>query len=183
LALRRKSGGEHPRMGTHNCFVKLGDKLYLEIIAINPAAPRPDRPRWFALDEADSSAAPRLAAWIVRTNDIHAAVAASPAALGNVEPMSRGSLNWLITIPPDGSLPLEGVAPTVIQWPAGVHPADTLPDSGCSLVRLEGFHPRAGEVRAVLQSIGFEGEFSVSEAERPGLIAHIRTPAGLRQLR
>ena len=185
LGVAPQPGGEHPRMGTHNCFLKLGDKVYLEVISINPDAPRPDRPRWFQLDEPDRSRPVRLAAWIARTNDIHAAVAASPVSLGNVEPMSRGQLNWLITIPKDGSLPLQGIAPALIQWPGGTHPTNTLDDRGCSLVRLEGFHPQAERVSAVLQSIGFEGGFSVSPlppGERPYLVAHIQTPTGLRQL-
>jgi Glyoxalase-like domain len=184
LGVMPQVGGEHPRMGTHNYFLRLGEKVYLEIIAINPNSPRPQRPRWFQLDELTSDAAPRLATWIVRTDDISAA-AASPVALGVVEPMSRGELNWLITIPPDGSLPLNGVAPTLIQWPAGVHPTTTLQHMGCSLVRLEGFHGQSEKVRGVLDCIGFEGEFSLSPlpaGEPPHLVAHIQTPTGLRRL-
>jgi hypothetical protein len=185
LGVTLQAGGEHPRMGTHNCFLKLGEKVYLEVISVNPGAPRPDRPRWFGLDEPDSTRVPRLATWIARTDDIHAAVAASPVPLGNVEPMSRGQLNWLITIPKDGSLPLHGLAPTLIQWPAETHPTNTLQDVGCSLIRLEGFHPQAEKVSSVLESIGFEGNFSVSSlppGELPYLVVHIQTPAGPRQL-
>jgi hypothetical protein len=184
LGVAPRPGGEHPRMGTHNCFVKLGDKLYLEVIAVNPLAPRPDRPRWFGLDERFD--APRLITWIARCDEIRATVAASPVPLGDVEPMSRGSLNWLITIPRDGSLPLHGIAPTLIEWPPGVHPVDGLPDAGCSLVALEAFHPEAERVRALLGAIGFDGEFSVSplpQGERPYLLARILTPAGRRELR
>jgi hypothetical protein len=186
LGVAPQVGGEHPRMGTHNYFLKLGEKVFLEIISVNPNAPRPDRPRWFGLDELDPNRPPRLATWIARTDDIHAAAAASPVSLGNVEPMSRGRLNWLITIPKDGSLPLHGLAPVLIQWPAGIHPTNTLQDLGCSLIRFEGFHPQAGKVSSVLKSIGFEGEFSVSplpSGEQAYLVAHIQTPAGPRRLR
>lgn len=185
LGVSPQVGGEHPRMGTHNYFLKLGEKFYLEIISINPNASKPNRPRWFQLDEPDEYRPVRLATWIVRTDDIRAAAAASPVSLGEVEPMSRGQISWLITIPLDGSLPLHGIAPTLIQWPAGVHPSSTLRESGCSLVRLEGFHPDAKKVASVLQSIGFEGDFRVSalpQDELPFLVAHIQTPAGLRQL-
>jgi hypothetical protein len=94
-------------------------------------------------------------------------------------------LNWLITIPKDGSLPLQGLAPILIQWPPETHPTNTLQDLGCSLIRLEGFHPQAEKVRSVLESIGFQGKFSVSSlppGELPYLVAHIQTPAGPRQL-
>lgn len=48
-------------MGTHNLMLRLGDSSYLEIIAINPAAPAPGRPRWFALDRLAGDGSPRLA--------------------------------------------------------------------------------------------------------------------------
>jgi hypothetical protein len=186
LGVMPQVGGEHPRMGTHNCLVRLGERLYLEVIAADREAPRPGRPRWFQLDQRDSVRACRLAAWVVRTDDIRAAAAASPVPLGNIEPMSRGRLEWLITIPEDGSLPLAGVAPVLIEWPAASHPADALQDTGCRLLRLEGFHPRPDEVDAVVKAVGFEGEFTVSPlppGEPPHLLAHLQTPAGRCRLR
>ena len=42
LGVRALSGGTHPRMGTHNLLLRLGDTLFLEIIAIQPEAPAPD---------------------------------------------------------------------------------------------------------------------------------------------
>src|SRR4051812_30813067 len=91
-------GGEHPRMGTHNVLLKLGERMFLEVIAINPDAPALSRPRWFGLDRLDADQSPRLATWVVRTADIGAAVAASPVPLGNIEAMSRGKFTWQITI-------------------------------------------------------------------------------------
>jgi hypothetical protein len=184
LGVAPEPGGEHESMGTHNCLLKLGDTVFLEVLCVNPAAPAPNRPRWFQLDEADSSDGPCLATWVVRTSDVKAALAASPVVSGFVTPMSRGELNWLITLPRNGGLPLQGVAPTMIQW-QGAHPAGRLTDSGCSLLRLEAFHPRAEKVRAMLEAIGFQGEFSVSRpppGERAHLIAHIQTPTGVRTL-
>ena len=183
LGVEMQAGGAHLRMGTHNCLLKLGEKLYLEVIAADPAAPPPGRPRWFQLDEPGSVRTPRLAAWAARCDDIHAAAAASPVPLGEVEAMSRGSFEWLITVPGDGRLPLQGLAPTLIQWRSAAHPAETLEEKACSLIRLEGSHPKAGEVASVLKRTGFEGEFPVSPGDAPRLTAHIRTPTGPRQLR
>jgi hypothetical protein len=185
LGVSPQAGGEHPRMGTHNCLLKLGEKLYLEVIAINPIAPRPDRPHWFQLDAPDPSRPIRLATWVARTDDIHAAATVSPIPLGEVEPMSRGQMNWLITIPTDGSLPLHGIAPPLIQWSSEAHPAAMLRESGCRLVRLEGFHPEARKIVSLLESIGFAGGFHISALppdQKPYLVAHIQTPAGVRQL-
>ena len=179
LGVAPQSGGEHARMGTHNRLLKLGEKLYLEVIAANPGAPVPGRPRWFQLDEPESVGAPRLATWVARCDFIHAL---APASLGKIETMSRGSFRWLITTPEDGQLPLQGIAPALIQWLSDSHPADTLEDPGCSLIRFEGFHPRPESVTGVLRAIGFEGEFPVSPGE-PSLVAQIRTPHGPRRLR
>jgi hypothetical protein len=185
LGVRPQRGGEHPRMGTHNLLLRLGDSMFLEVIAVNAAAPAPSRARWFELDALAPEAEPRLACWVVRTADIRASVADASEALGVVEPMSRGHLEWLISIPEDGSLPLGGVGPTLIQWPASTHPAVGLQDRGCQLVALELLHPHPARVRELLRRLGVVEpgvSVSVCEAGVPGLVAHIRTPLGLRTI-
>jgi hypothetical protein len=183
LGVRPQAGGEHQRMGTHNLVLRLGDFTYLEVIAPNPEAPRPQRPRWFALDNPNAVALPRLATWIVRTTNIQKALVALPEALGQIEPMSRGALNWLITVPSDGSLPLGGVAPALIEWQVPAHPASRMQDVGCSLVRIELFYPEPKRLLALLGALGLQKPVHVSEiaaAASPFLLAHIRTPHGVR---
>jgi len=185
LGVAPQLGGEHPRMGTHNFLLRLGDSLFLEVIAPNPNAPSPARPRWFGLDTLRPNSAPRLSAWVARTPDIHATASACSEALGNVEPMSRGTLNWLITIPNDGSLPLNGIAPALIEWQATVHPAARLQDHGLSLAKLELFHPEPERISRLLRSLGLEGPLSVASPRgecTASMIAHINTPQGLRFL-
>jgi hypothetical protein len=70
----------------------------------------------------------------------------------------------------------------LIQWTTGPHPALRLPDQGCSLVHLEGWHPQAENITDLLGSIGFQDSFSVSRQETPHLVAHIQTPRGVRRL-
>jgi hypothetical protein len=114
LGAEPRPGGKHREMGTHNCLLRLGESAYLEVIAPDPGGCRPEWPRWFGLDHVSKGSPPRLAAWVARTPDIRAAQAACSEPLGGVERMSRGNLEWLITIPEDGSLPLDGAAPTLI---------------------------------------------------------------------
>jgi len=186
LGVEPQPGGEHPHMGTHNRLLRLGEAMFLEVIAVNPAAPAPNRPRWFALDRLAGDAAPRVAAWVAACEDIDAAVAAAaPLDLGNIEAMTRGQASWRITIPADGSLPLQGVAPSLIQWTVTAHPASRLEDRGCTLVALEGVHPQAEAITAMLAAIGFSGDFSVRQSapgEPAQLVARIRTPQGVRTL-
>jgi catechol 2,3-dioxygenase-like lactoylglutathione lyase family enzyme len=185
LGVMPQVGGEHPRMGTHNFLLRLGDSVFLEVISPNPNAPKPERPRWFALDNLQSNTPPRLTTWVARTTDMRATLAASSEPLGNIEPMSRGQLNWLMSIPSDGSLPFNGIAPTLIEWYTETHIATKLQDVGCSFVRLETFHPQAHRISVLLKSISAEGEVSVASlpaGEQPYLVAYVQTPSGLKKL-
>jgi len=185
LGVAPQPGGAHPRMGTHNLLLRLGDTLFLEVIAPDPSAPAPSRPRWFGLDRLDADSPPSLSTWVVRTTDIRAAAPASAEPLGPIEPMTRGALDWLITIPADGSVPLDGVAPALIEWHSDVHPAARLDDKGCSLARLEVFHPDPQRMSRLLDSLALQAPVSVLPAGSgmpARLVAHIDTPQGRRVL-
>jgi len=181
LGVPMEAGGRHARMGTHNALLRLGNAQYLEVIAIDPDAPAPPRPRWFGLDPTGAARPPRLAAWVARTSDIQEASRAVPHILGEPETMSRGELTWRITIPADGSLPFEGVAPMLIEWTTRPHPAERLPDRGCAILRFEAFHPQAERINDLLRTLGFAAPLA-APGSIPGLVAHIQTPRGLRRL-
>lgn len=187
LGVALAAGGRHERMGTHNRLLGLGDDLYLELIAIDPQAPPPGRPRWFGLDRRQALPAdrPRLIHWVARSDDIQRDAAASTEALGDILPMERGDYRWRITVPTDGHLPGNGLVPTLIQWDVPFHPAARLPDAGCRLMKLEGFHPRPAPIKAALASLGLGARLDVQSSgtdEAPQLVAYIRTPGGLIEL-
>ncbi|MBR9980159.1 MAG: VOC family protein [Desulfatitalea sp.] len=184
LGVDPQAGGRHPSMGTHNLLLSLGDALYLEVISIDPSLPAPHRPRWFGMDNLPGSSSPALSTWVARTTNIRSAAARSSESLGIVTPMHRGDLTWLITIPPDGLVPLDGVAPALIEWPAGVHPAARLDDCGLRLVKFEIFHPDPNRVQRLLSSVDAQDVISVaaSSDETSSLSATISTPEGVRYL-
>jgi len=157
LGVEPQMGGAHARMGTHNMLLKLGDKLYLEIIAIDPAAPSPGRPRWFDLDRLAPSALPALISWVVRTDDIAALTAATGGVLGVVEPMQRGALEWLISITPDGTRPLSGIGPALIEWLSERHPSQSMRDTGVILRELVIQYPARSDARRVLDAVSAAG--------------------------
>ena len=74
LGVSPVAGGTHPNMGTHNVLLSLGGSVYLEVIAVDPEAEPPDRPRWFSLDNPKVRQAleqgPQLLTWVARTPDI-----------------------------------------------------------------------------------------------------------------
>lgn len=179
-------GGAHPLMGTHNHLLSLGENLFLEIIAPDPKTAMPSRKRWFGLDDASAraglAAKPRLWTWVAGTDDIEKALREVPHAAGPAITVTRGDLKWLISVPHDGSMPFDGVFPTLIQWPQGPHPASHMADRGCSLAALEIAHPRAEEIARSLRPYLGDSRVTFSVAEKPSLRATIRTPQGERQL-
>ena len=176
-------GGKHVAMGTHNALLRLGEKLYLEIIAIDPAGAKPARARWFGLDavalQSELMEQPRLIHWVARTDDIETASRTSGIDLGPVHAMSRGDYRWRITIPDDGALPARGVVPTLIQWDVATHPADGLKHANVSLLELAGTHPDPTTIRAALARLGLERALRVSFDRETRLAAMLRTPNGV----
>ena len=181
LGVELQPGGKHPRMGTHNLLLRLGDS-YLEVIAPDPDAQAPTRPRWFGLDDLDPLAAPYLAHWVARTPGLAGADESLTRVFGAIESMSRGSLSWRISIQRDGRLPLGGTLPSLIDWGDTQPPAQGLTDRGCQLQRLALSHPDPASIAQQLEAIGFSGPVTVMAAERPGLLAYVETPTGLKTL-
>lgn len=172
-------GGRHAVMGTHNMLLGLQDGLYFELIAIDPDAPPPDRPRWFDLDRF--AGPPRLTNWICRVPELDAALDALQA--GAPLDVARGDLRWRMGVPVDGRLPFDNCHPALIEWQGDVHPMDRLPNSGLRLSALRILHPRAGEMQALLAPVLNDPRVSFVPADAPALEAVIETPAGERVLR
>ena len=181
-------GGQHPFMGTHNRLLRIDgagfEACYLEIIAIDPAAPSPDRSRWFGLGDASLQRAlhdsPRLLGAVLRTqrlDDLRQGLLALGQDIGPPlaaeRPTPEGRLAWRIAVRDDGAWPGAGRLPTLIEW-AGRHPTQAM---AASVLQLQ------------LQSLAF-GQVSVPEAALlqlpagmigtggPALSVRLRTPLG-----
>jgi hypothetical protein len=189
LGARPVAGGSHVSMGTHNALLRLGPRCYLEVIAPDPTAPAPDRPRWFALDEepmrARLAGGPALITWVVRTPSLAAACARVPD-LGEILPMTRNAFRWKISVPDSGALAWGGILPAAIQWEAGDdgvvrHPCDVLPESGCELVSLQLSHPVAvlgsAGIVALFRELRIAGPVDLKPGPK-ALAAVIRSPLG-----
>lgn len=156
-------GGAHAFMGTHNRLLKIASEAYplayLEIIAIDPQAPAPARPRWFGLDEQALQArlrdeGPRLIHFVARSPmlDMHRwgliTVGHQPGdPVAASRETANGLLRWQILLREDGALACAGALPTLLQWDRP-HPAEAMPDSGVTLraLALHGVPARSLEV-------------------------------------
>ncbi|MEM9968968.1 MAG: VOC family protein [Pseudomonadota bacterium] len=148
LGLPLELGGEHAVFHTHNALLGLADGLYLEAIAVNPAAPAPGRARWFDLDRFQG--APRLSNWICRCTDLDATLASLPEGFGTPVDLKRGDLRWRMAVPEDGILPFDNCAPALMAWEGATHPAQRLRTSDARLKTLTVSHPQAATLRDML---------------------------------
>ncbi len=178
LGVALSPGGQHAHMGTHNRLVNLGD-LYLEVIAVDPAAPAPNWPRWFDLDHF--AGPPRLTNWVAGCDDLTTELALSPPGTGAPVALSRGDLQWQMAVPADGQLPFGGCFPALIAWQGSAHPVQRLPDVGLRLERLTLFHPEGRALQQALQG-RLDDPRLVVQTGPLGLEARIATPHGLRIL-
>ena len=168
--------GIHDRMGTHNRLLSLGPGLYLEVIAINPDAGPPPHARWFDLDSF--SGHPRLTNWIVRTDDLGAALATAPEGMGAPISFARGDYLWQMAVPSDGKLPFDGAAPALIAWDSALHPAERLPDQGCRLAGLRVEHPEADALLRAYPALGAIDRVTLGTGPEKRIWAEIETPSG-----
>ena len=168
-------GGEHAQMGTHNALCQVGPDTYLELIAPNPSAPAPSRPRWFGLDQPP--APPRLTAWVLRCENLATTLETARAAgvnLGSAVPFARDHLRWLFSLRDDGAIPLDGAAPMIIEWQTpGPHPANGMADLGLSLNALEIKTPQADALLRLCDALGLTNHPQISQGPETQLRAQI----------
>lgn len=179
LGVALQGGGAHPHMATHNRLLGLGD-IYLEVIASDPAQPRPPWRRWFDLDHFTGP--PRLTNWIAACEDLAAELAASPPGTGTPVALSRGPYSWQMAVPSDGILPWGGAFPALIQWEGTAHPAAALEDRGVRLTRLEVGHPEADTLRAALAGRMNDARVVIVPARTKAMQATFQTSHGVRVL-
>ncbi len=185
LGVTLQPGGRHTTMGTHNRLLRLGPRCYLELIAIDPEAATPTRPRWFALDDptvrARVATAPFLHTWVAATDDLVDAVRRVPL-LGGIQSFTRNQFSWRFALTDDGAMAFDGLLPALIQWEANadgerLHPAAVLEDRGCELLALELAHPQAAALLPLYRALRISGPVNLASGPL-ALGARIRTPSG-----
>lgn len=165
-------GGRHPRMGTHNRLTRIADGVFLEIIAIDPNAPAPARPRWFSLDDpatvARFATGLALLTWVVAVDDLDVTLdRARKAGVDAGRPVEqvRDDLRWRIALSDDGSLVEGGAFPVLIEWPPGTDAAARMSDIGLRLETLSVTHGEPERIVSALAAIGADRLVTVAAGE------------------
>lgn len=180
-------GRVHPDMGTHNHLLRLGDDVYLEIIAVDPSVPAPAHPRWFGLGDAKAvrrawDGGFRLRGWVARTGDIDTVLPTHEQILGRKTRLSGGQSFYFFSVPLDGSLPLGGVAPSVIDRGGRPPSIAAMADLGARLQTFVIEHPDPDEVTALYEKLSIENPPDVQMGDQVRYRATIQTSSGLKEL-
>jgi hypothetical protein len=184
LDLDIEDGRTHPEMGTHNRRLRLGDAIYLEVIAVDPGAPAPSGPRWFGLGNITTVRAhwmngERLRGWVAHTGDIDAVLAAHGNLLGSKISIGRNSQFSLL---PDGALPFGGVLPSVIDRAGQASPVVAMTERGAKLLDFVLEHPAPAMVTALYEKLGIRNPPRVQEGPTLRYVAAIETASGVKLL-
>jgi Glyoxalase-like domain len=187
LGFEPLTGGKHPLMGTHNCLLRLGEDVFMEVIAVDPDAPKPSIKRWFGLDDQAAvrrnwQAGRRLGAYVARCHDVAATIGSHGDIFGQSTQLTRGDLVWTFGVRPDGTLPLGGALPHVMDWGSRGALAPALKDYGLKLRELVVEAPDPAAVHAGLDAIGITRKPTIRRANSVRLSAAIDTPHGVRML-
>jgi Glyoxalase-like domain len=174
--VRAAFGGVHPGRGTENALLSLGERHYLEIIALDPL--QSDAPDHYGLAKL---IVPRLVGWAAHPGDLNSLATRlrdADIAFDGPNPGSRKR--------PDGRLlqwntlnlknDHDGLLPFFIEWSADtVHPSADAP-AGCKIAGFELAAPNDAEISHLCAILNLD--VTVAHTEKPQLRARISGPGG-----
>ena len=180
-------GGQHLGLGTHNALISLGEGVYLEILARDPAQ---EEGRWIGID---CPRKPCLTTWCVQRADggpldeVASCCQKMGYDIGTIKDFSRENtegktLNWRLAADHHSlgyeKLPFEGLVPFIVDWSVNklAHPSAISP-KGCRLLELRAYHPKADELKKLLETLNVKG-VTVEHADTHRLVAVLDSPKG-----
>jgi hypothetical protein len=180
-------GQRHPYMGTQNHLLRLGGAVYLEIIAIDPQADPPSRPRWFGLDDRrkvrrEWDAGQRLRGWVARVDDLDLALKGREATFGRRVALPSEAPSFDFAIRHDGSLPLDGALPSLIDRRGKPRSMASMPDLGARLRSFSIEHPDVDALLSSLRDLGIDHPPSVTAGAGLKYRARIESSSGRKAL-
>ena len=113
--------GYHKDMGTHNRVIRISERVYLEVIAIDPKISNLNKKKWFNLDNSSLQSKlkklPQIIGFVIENNDTSISKYYDPFFLA-----SRDSYKWQFAMPTFKNNILEskiieaGIIPSLISW-------------------------------------------------------------------
>ncbi len=187
LDLEVPFGTRHDYMGTHNHRLQLGNSVYLEIVALDPEGTEPGRPRWFGLDNqkkvrSDWNEGRRLRGWVASTDAIGSVISTRRKFFGHKVSLPPVNPAFAFSIPEDGSLPLDGAAPSLIDHRGDPTSMAEIPDMGACLRSLTLEHPDSAAIERLYRELSINRPPAIIQGSKVRYRAQIETPTGLKEL-
>jgi len=173
-------GGRHLNRGTKNALLNLGNSCYLEILAADEDNVDFRGNRWMGIDLID---APRITRWSLKSENLiedSRVLSDYAAELGAIDGGKRQTSNgqvlkWQMILPI--ASPSVDVLPFMTDWSQSEsHPTDSLVE-GCTLQKIELFHPQADLLHGTLIQLGTNVKITKDTSVR--IVIHVHTPNGL----
>jgi Glyoxalase-like domain len=187
LGIEVPFGTRHDYMGTHNHRLQLGSSVYLEIVALDPDGVAPRRKRWFGLDnqeqvKSDWAEGRRLRGWVANTDDIGSVLSTRSAIFGERVALPTAKPTFYFAVPQDGSLPLDGAAPSIIDHRGDPTSMNDIPDLGARLRSLTLEFPDPAPIKILYRDLAIDRPPSVIQGPKLRYRATIETLNGLVEL-
>ncbi len=113
--------GYHKDMGTHNRVIKISERVYLEVIAVDPKINNLNNRKWFNLDNSTLQSklkkSPQIIGYVIENNDINITKYYDPFFNA-----SRDNYKWQFAMPTlknnilHSEIIEAGVIPSLISW-------------------------------------------------------------------
>ena len=168
--------GHHRDMGTHNRVIRISERVYLEVIAIDPEISNLKNRKWFNLDNSNLQnklkKTPQIIGYVIESND--------PNIFKYFDPFfeaSRDNYKWQFAMPSienndvDCEIINTGIIPSLISWKSK-KPIHKMKENQFELMNLEiGLSEKQQHLNTFFESFG-EIEYvsvSVTKDEEPSI--------------
>ncbi|EFO34439.1 riboflavin-specific deaminase [Roseibium sp. TrichSKD4] len=187
LDLNVPFGTHHEYMGTYNHRLQLGANVYLEIVALDPDGITPGRARWFGLDNQkqvrrDWEEGFRLRGWVANVDGLERFLMHFLGLFGEAVPLPPDKSEFKFAIPEDGSLPLDGSLPSLIDHCGVPTSMAEIPDLGARLVNFAMQHAEPLDIGKRYAALSVDRPPVISAGPRLKYTAHIDTSGDLKTL-
>ncbi len=170
-------GGSHTGFGTRNTLASLGDRLYFEIISVDPAQANFKA----RANRIAQLVAPEMHTFGVRGSDLEGyRDTARGLGLSASDPVAMSRLRadgvlirWRAIYVFDEHW--GDMVPFLIDWMDSEHPWKTTP-KGCSVKEFAAFHPQADALATIYRALNIS--LPVVRSTRPGFLLRLETPLG-----
>jgi len=179
LGIQTLYGGQHLTQGTHNALINLGNKSYLEILAIDPSNTKVEAPRWMGIDLVKESKLTRWALDSVQLKKDSVDLKEHNEEMGVIiagerKTSSGDMLKWKMIKPL--AQPEVELIPFMVDWSdSDFHPTDKMPEM-CTLKSLE-FYQGSNQTYNNWFASKLKG-FEIKTVGEAAIRATIHGPAG-----